>query len=83
MKDANDTKTAELPGVPTQPPRRGRPAKYGSAAERQKAYRERLREQGKREIKRIVRDVRIDAPLQSDVIDLSEVRAKENTGRRS
>lgn len=77
MKDANDTKTAELPGVPTEPPRRGRPAKYGSAAERQKAYRERLKEQGKREIKRIVRDVREPQPLRSDVIDLSEVRTQK------
>lgn len=55
--------------------KRGRPAKYSSNAERQKAYRERLKEQGRREIKRIVLDVRAEVQtLRSDVIDLTEVR---------
>lgn len=52
----------------------GRPKIYANAAEKQKAYRERLKAKGLREIKRIVRDVREPKPLHSDIIDLSEVR---------
>lgn len=53
----------------------GRPAKYESAAEKQKAYRERLKTKGMRLISRYVRDVRnTEIPLVSDVIDLSAVR---------
>ena len=72
MKDDRDNQTAELFGE--QPKRRGRPALHADAAARQKAYRERLRERGMREVKRVVRDVRGPAALVSDVIDLSEVR---------
>ncbi|MDD2611037.1 MAG: hypothetical protein PHX60_15395 [Giesbergeria sp.] len=75
MKDENDIKTAEL--LPTDMQRRGvgRPKKYESAAERQKAYRQRLKQQGKRVVSKVVRDVRDDTkPLISDVLDLSEVR---------
>lgn len=51
----------------------GRPRKYANAAERQKAYRERLKAAGKRVVSRTVADVRDKAkPLHSDVIDLSE-----------
>lgn len=55
-------------------PRRGRPRQHASAAERQRAYRQRLKEQGRRVIQRVVADVRDDKPLHSDIIDLSEVR---------
>ena len=75
MKDENDIKTAEL--LPTDTQRRGvgRPKKYESAAERQKAYRQRLKQQGKRVVSKVVRDVRDNTkPLISDVLDLSEVR---------
>lgn len=52
----------------------GRPKQYRSNAERQKAYRARLKANGKRVISRIVADVRDGQELRSDVIDLSEVR---------
>lgn len=53
----------------------GRPRKYASAADRQKAYRERLKADGKRVVSRVTRDVRdTSAPLVSDVLDLSEVK---------
>ena len=53
----------------------GRPQKYADSAARQKAYRERLKAAGFREVKTMVKDVRdIDKPLVSDVIDLSQVR---------
>lgn len=53
----------------------GRPRKYKNAAERQRAYRERLKERGLRVVSATVRDVRDKGkPLVSDVIDLSEVR---------
>jgi hypothetical protein len=79
MKDHHDNKTLELPGMspeqPTPNVKRGRPASYHSAAERQKAYRERLKAKGMRTISRVVRDVRDESvPLVSDIIDLSEVR---------
>ena len=76
MKDQNDLKTGELLPVDADAPRGvGRPKQYASAAERQKAYRQRLKEQGKRVVSRVVRDVRDEAqPLVSDVLDLSAVR---------
>ena len=52
----------------------GRPKLYNSPAEKQKAYRERLKTNGKREVKRIVNDTRLPNPLKSSIIDLSEVR---------
>lgn len=53
----------------------GRPKKYANAAERQKAYRARLKERGKRVSSRVVPDRRDRSePLKSDIIDLSEVR---------
>jgi hypothetical protein len=61
----NDTKTKTA----------GRPRQHESAAARQKAYRERQKAAGMREIKVMVRDVRDAAkPLQSDIIDLSQAR---------
>ena len=81
MKDQNDIQTGDL--LPESAlcalpePRRsvGRPKQYESAAERQKAYRQRLKERGKRVVSRVVRDVRDEAkPLVSDVLDLSAVR---------
>lgn len=55
---------------------RGRPKQYATAAERQAAYRARLKERGLRVVSHVVRDVRDEQPLRSDVIDLSEVRQR-------
>lgn len=76
MRDENDFKTAELLPADTAPRRGvGRPKQYENAAERQKAYRQRLKDQGKRVVSKVVRDVRDDTkPLVSDVLDLSAVR---------
>lgn len=79
MKDKTDTKTADLLGTAAaaaEPLRGvGRPRQYASAAERQRAYRERLKVEGKRVVSRVVRDVRdTSAPLVSDVLDLSQVK---------
>ena len=52
----------------------GRPRQLSSNAERQKAYRARLKANGKRVITRVVADVSGTQELKSDVIDLSEVR---------
>lgn len=53
----------------------GRPRIYASAAERQRAYRQRLKQDGKRVISKIVLDVRdTSKPLTSSIIDLSEVK---------
>lgn len=74
MKDGDDMNKETEP----EPKRgRGRPKKYETVAERQKAYRERLKAQGFRVVSRVVKDVRDESkPLTSDVIDLSEVRQK-------
>ena len=74
MKDPADTLTADLlPDL--QPPRpRGRPAKHADAAARQRAYRERLKARGMREITRVVRDVRPGQAPRSEIIDLSECK---------
>ena len=76
MKDENDNKTGELLPSDAKPRNPvGRPRVYTTAAERQRAYRERLKVGGKRVIQRVVRDVRDEARLlKSDIIDLSEVR---------
>lgn len=74
MRDENDSKTADLLPDAAAPRGRGRPRQYQDAAARQRAYRERLRERGMRTVQRVVRDVRADQPLRSDIIDLSEVR---------
>lgn len=52
----------------------GRPKQFGSNAEKQKAYRARLKAKGKRVITRTVTDTRNDSILKSDIIDLSEVK---------
>lgn len=85
MKDRYDQKTLELPGMgaarepapaPDEPKKRGRPPVHANAAAKQKAYRERLKSRGMREVRRVVRDCRDSGtPLRSDIIDLSEVRA--------
>lgn len=76
MKDLHDKKTLELPGVPVPAKKRGRPAKHADAAARQKAYRERKKAEGLREVKVWTKDVRdADQVLRSNIIDLSEVRA--------
>ena len=79
MQDKNDAKTPDLldpAAAPGEAPRTvGRPRQYASPAERQRAYRQRLKAEGKRVVSRVVRDVRdTSAPLVSDVLDLSEVR---------
>lgn len=68
MKDEKDAQAGDVASV-------GRPRKYASAAERQKAYRERLKAGGKRVVSRVMRDVRdTSEPLVSDVLDLSQVK---------
>ena len=77
MKDSAILKAPEVEDLSalSSQVRRGRPAKYASAAERQQAYRARQKEKGMREVTKWSRDVRSkDAPLSSDIIDLSEVR---------
>lgn len=76
MKDKNDSKTGELLAQPQQESKGvGRPKVYASAAERQRAYRQRLKAEGKRVVSRVTRDVRdTSAPLVSDVLDLSQVK---------
>jgi hypothetical protein len=74
--DEKNTTTSDLPGIADSERGRGRPRQYASAAEKQRAYRERLKAEGKRVITRVVRDVRDDQPLQSDIIDLSETRRR-------
>lgn len=76
MKDRYDVNTLELFELPMPGKRRGRPAKHADAAARQKAYRERKKAEGMREVKSWTKDVRdTDQVLRSDIIDLSEVRA--------
>ena len=64
--------TQDTPPSTTQA--RGRPRKYTSSAERQRAYRRRLRERGFRVQARVVRAGSDDAPLTSAIIDLSACR---------
>lgn len=79
MKDANDTHTADMISPTPQENRPvGRPARYASDEERKAARaqaarerREREREAGLVEVRRLVK--RKDAPLTSDVIDLSVI----------
>lgn len=52
----------------------GRPRKYASNAERQAAYRARLKQRGLKVVSRVVRDGGGNTPLTSDIIDLSAVR---------
>ncbi len=52
----------------------GRPRQFSSNAERQKAYRARLKANGKRVITRVVADVSGTQELKSDIIDLTEVK---------
>lgn len=77
MKQSDDNRTLDLPGLEVEEPRRGRgrPKQHADQAARQKAYRQRLKEAGKRVLSVIVTDTRDESkPLTSDVIDLSEVR---------
>lgn len=78
MKDEHDQVTASLPLEPEPEKRsRGRPRTHADQAARQKAYRQRLKEAGKRVLSVIVTDTRDESkPLTSDVIDLSEVKRK-------
>ena len=74
MSASADRVTVELAAV--EPRRgRGRPRQHADAAARQAAYRARLKQAGKRVVSVVVRDTRGGAPLRSDVLDLSEVRA--------
>jgi hypothetical protein len=82
MKDRYDQKTLELPltvdaplAAPDAPKKRGRPPRHANAAAKQKAYRERLKARGMREVSRVVPDRRDKgSTLRSDIIDLSEAR---------
>lgn len=56
--------------------KRGRPQKYASAAERQRAYRQRLRARGLRIQTRVVAARDDDGPLRSGIIDLSACRRR-------
>lgn len=79
MKQSDDNRTLDLPGLEVEEPRRGRgrPKLHADQAARQKAYRERLKASGKRVLSVIVTDTRDESkPLTSDVIDLSEVKRK-------
>lgn len=53
---------------------RGRKRKYANNAERQRAYRERLKANGYRTVTAVVKDVRKGSELTSEIIDLSEVK---------
>ena len=62
-------------GENSKPP--GRPRVYENQAVRQKAYRDRLKAKGLREVKQWVKDVRdTDKVLTSEVIDLSMMKRK-------
>lgn len=75
MKDLHDKKTLELFDTPAPMRKQGRPAKHVDAAARQKAYRERKKAEGMREVKTWTKDVRdANQVLRSDIFDLSEVR---------
>lgn len=75
MKDEKDTLTPELLLVEPMKRGKGQPKKHADQAAKQKAYRERLKADGKRVISRVVLDVRDESkPLTSDIIDLSAVR---------
>ena len=60
----------EKTDTPPPPRKRGRPRKYASAAERQAAYRERLKAAGVREVRRLV-PTHPEPLLRSSLIDLS------------
>ena len=76
MKDLHDNQTLELAGMQVPAKKCGRPAKYANAAARQKAYRERKKAEGMREVKAWLKDVRDEEQvLRSDIIDLSQVKA--------
>lgn len=76
MRDSSDNRTMNLPGVPEERRGRGRPRLHVDKAAKQRAYRARQKAAGMRVVSRVVRDVRaLEAPLHSDIIDLSEVRA--------
>lgn len=60
----------EKTDTPPPPPKRGRPRKYASAAERQAAYRERLKAAGVREVRRLL-PTHPEPLLRSSLIDLS------------
>ncbi len=74
MKDENDKKTGDLI-FRDAPKSVGRPRTHGTAADRQKAYRERLKKKGYRVVARVTKDVRdAEIPLTSEIIDLSAIR---------
>lgn len=76
MKDEKDTKTADflIDDTGTATKKAGRPRKFVDSAARQAAYRARLKDNGKRVVARIVRDMRHKVLLTSQIIDLSAVR---------
>lgn len=67
------THTQKNPGAKRS---RGRAKIHANAAARQKCYRERLKQEGKRVVSRVIADVRGAALLTSDIIDLSACRQR-------
>lgn len=67
MRDPHDTVTRDLLNAEAARPV-GRPRQHQSQADRQRAYRERLRASGRRVVQRVVADVRGDQPPTSSVI---------------
>lgn len=85
MIDKNDNLTLSLPVIeePSRP--RGRPRQYSSAAERQRAYRARLKEKGIVEVRRLVsKRIPDTMPAKSTALDLSGniAAALSSRGRR-
>lgn len=76
MIDQNDQKTLDLLPVTEEKKGKGRPRKHADAAAKQKAYREKLKADGKRVISRVTLDMRDETkPLHSEVLDLSVIPA--------
>lgn len=70
MKDPNDNETIDF--FDDAQTKKGRPRKYANAAEKQRAYRARLKARGLVERRRIVpAPVPADEPIRSSVLDVS------------
>jgi hypothetical protein len=77
MKDEKDSSTTDMFAAEPEKRGKGRPRQHADQAAKQKAYRERLKAEGKRVITHVVADMRdTEKPLTSDIIDLSAVRRR-------
>lgn len=76
MKDERDNQTVDFLQNDSDAAlkRAGRPRKYTDAAAKQAAYRARMKEQGKRVVSRVIKDVRSNELARSTIIDLSACR---------